>query len=61
MLNPVGQDMHLTVPQTTAQVEIVTVISDVATGLSYSAGVLKLSTSQCVTFANGDVSLATCN
>jgi hypothetical protein len=57
--NPVGQPMHLTVPAATKQVEIVSVISDVATGLSYLAGVLTLSTGQSVTFGNGGVSLVT--
>jgi hypothetical protein len=59
--NPVGQAMHMTVPLTAARVEMVTTISDSGvTGVSYSGGVLKLSNNQCVTFTNGDVTVASC-
>jgi hypothetical protein len=56
-----GEAMHFAIPATTTPVEVVTVISDTATGVSYTGGVLKLSSNQCVTFANGDVSVASCH
>jgi hypothetical protein len=43
-----------------AAVELVTVFSETATLQSYAGGVLRLSDGQCVTFANGAVSVAAC-
>jgi len=40
--------------------ESVTVFAEGTTGVSYANGVLKLSNGQCVTFANGSVSVAAC-
>ncbi len=52
--------MTQTFPSSTSQTETVNVFSDVATGTSYANGVLKLSTSQCVNFVNGDVTVTSC-
>jgi hypothetical protein len=58
--NTIGTLMTQSFPSSTSQTETVSVFSDVATGTSYSAGVLKLSTAQCVNFANGDVTVTSC-
>ncbi len=56
----IGTLMQQTLPSSTAQMEMVTVVSDGVTALSYSGGVLHLSNGQCVTFAAGGVTVAAC-
>ncbi len=58
--NAIGTLMRQTFPNNTNQMETVTVISDVASASSYVNGTVKLSTGQCVNFANGGVSVASC-
>ena len=57
----VGKQMALRFPASTDAVEAVTVLSDTGVGLAgYTGGVARLSNQQCVTFANGDLSVGPC-
>jgi len=56
----IGTLMTQTFPSSVNQMEVVSVFSEVVTGMSYANGALKLSNGQCVTFANGDVNVASC-
>jgi hypothetical protein len=59
--NVVGKQLTETFPASTDPVEVIHVFSDNnVTLVSYSGGVAKLSNGQCVTFAAGDVSVASC-
>ena len=59
--NTIGTLMTETLPSSTSQTETVHVFSASQTAVSYTAGVLKLSGGQCVSFANGTVTVATCH
>ena len=58
--NRIGTLMTQTFPTGVQGMESVTVFAEGTTGVSYASGVLKLSNGQCVTFANGSVSVASC-
>jgi hypothetical protein len=60
--NVVGKQMTQTFAASTTELDSVTVFSDTGVTLdSYSGGVAKLSNGKCVTFANGDVKVASCS
>ena len=58
--NVIGTLLQQTMPLGTSQMELVTVFAEGVTGQSYANGILRLSNNQCVTFASGQVSVATC-
>jgi hypothetical protein len=57
----VGRRMTMTYPLGTGEMESINVFSDTGVTISsYAGGVLHLSNSKCITFANGTVSVASC-
>jgi hypothetical protein len=56
----IGTLMTQTFPLSLAQMEQIAVFSETDTAVSYTGGVLTLSSGQCVTFASGTVNVAPC-